>query len=215
MDEETLLAALRRWYPCGEPRELGFGRQPAVLVVDFIEGFTNPKSPLAGTWNDEVRCTATLLDCARSVNVPVVFTVVELSRSELATHVLHRKTPRIGILLAGSDWTSVDHRLAPEEQDLIISKKHGSAFFGTDLASQLRTMAIDSLLLCGCVTSGCVRATAVDAAQHGFRTAIVREAVADRSRLANETNLIDIEQRYGDVVTLEHALNYLRSHVPA
>jgi maleamate amidohydrolase len=101
--------------------------------------------------------------------------------------------------------------LAPATEDLIVSKKHGSAFFGTALASQLQLMNVDTLLICGCVTSGCVRATAVDASQSGFRPAVIREAVADRSPLAHEANLIDIEQRYGDVISLQRALDYLRA----
>lgn len=90
-----------------------------------------------------------------------------------------------------------------------MSKQFGSAFFGTSLADELSTRGVDTLLICGCVTSGCVRASAVDAAQHGFRPLVVREAVGDRSPLANEANLIDIDQRYGDVITLPQALGYL------
>jgi maleamate amidohydrolase len=99
--------------------------------------------------------------------------------------------------------------LPRRDSDLVVSKQHGSAFFGTELAPQLSERGIDTLLICGCVTSGCVRASAVDAAQHGFRPLVVREAVGDRSPLANEANLIDIDQRYGDVVTLKEALDYL------
>jgi nicotinamidase-related amidase len=151
------------------------------------------------------------VECARTVGVPVIFTVVELDPAALAGHLLHAKTPRIGILVKGSAWTAVDDRLPLRPGDLIVSKQQASAFFGTDLAARLRGMGIDSVLLCGCVTSGCVRATAVDAAQHGFRAGVVREAVGDRSPLANEANLIDIDQRYGDVLTLESALGYLRA----
>jgi nicotinamidase-related amidase len=211
MDPEKLLDAMRRAYPCDEPRELGLGCRPAVLVVDFIEGFTNPNSPMGGPWHREVESTSELVTCAREAGAPVIFTVVEFDPVDLATSLLFAKTPRIGILLRGSEWTAVDHRLAPTSQDLIVSKKFGSAFFGTTLARRLERMNVDTLLLSGCVTSGCVRATAVDAAQSGFRPAVVRETVGDRSPLANEANLIDIEQRYGDVISLERALDYLRT----
>lgn len=211
MNQEELIAAMRQAYPCGTPRELGLGRRPAVVVVDFIEGFTNPESPLGGSWDREIEHTSKLVACAREAGVQVIFSVVEFNPSDLASSLLYAKTPRIGILLKGSEWTAVDRRLAPATQDLIISKKHGSAFFGTALASQLQLMNVDTLLICGCVTSGCVRATAVDASQSGFRPAVIREAVGDRSPLAHEANLIDIEQRYGDVISLQRALDYLRA----
>lgn len=157
----------------------------------------------------QIACTAELLACARSHAVTVVFTTVEYDAADLATNLLAQKTPRVGVLVKGSEWTAIDHRLAPEVGDLIISKKFGSAFFGTSLASQLHVLGIDSLLISGCVTSGCVRASAVDAAQNGFRPGVVRDTVGDRSLLAHEANLIDIEQRYGDVLSLDQALNYL------
>jgi maleamate amidohydrolase len=210
MNPDELLDAMRRAYPCGEPRELGLGLRPAVLVVDFIEGFTNPQSPMGGPWEQQIACTQRLVACARESGVPVIYTTVELDPADLANSLLYAKTPRIGILLKGSEWTAVDHRLAPAPEDLVVSKKQGSAFFGTSLAQQLQLRNVDTLLICGCVTSGCIRATAVDAAQSGFRPAVVREAVADRSILAHEANLIDIEQRYGDVITFERALDYLR-----
>ena len=123
----------------------------------------------------------------------------------------HLKSPRIEILIKDSRWTAIDQRLAALEEDIIISKKYGSAFFETSLAAQLQVLNIDTLLISGCVTSGCVRASAVDAAQNGFRPIVVRETVGDRSLLANEANLIDIEQRYGDVISLEEASQYLQS----
>lgn len=210
MKHAKILSELRHNYPCGDPPKLGLGLRPAILVIDFIEGFTNPESPLGGSWARELESTSTLIESARTAGVPVIYTVVEFYPADLETNLLYRKAPRIGILLKGSRWTRVDHRIAPQPEDMIISKQHGSAFFGTSLASQLQVMNVDTLLLSGCVTSGCVRATAVDAAQTGFRPAVVRETVADRSVLANEANLMDIEQRYGDVLTLEQACSYLQ-----
>jgi len=209
MNTEDLITAMRQLYAGREPRELGLGKRPAVLVVDFIEGFTNARSPLGGPWDEQVRHTATLLAAARTQKVPVVFTTAEYDAADLSTNLLAQKTPGIGILLKGSEWTAIDHRLGREAQDLVISKKYGSAFFGTSLAAQLQVLGIDSLLISGCVTSGCVRASAVDAVQSGFRPAVVRETVGDRSLPANEANLIDIEQRYGDVISLEQAMSYL------
>lgn len=211
MDIESLIKGMRQLYANREPRELGMGKRPALLVVDFIEGFTHAASPLGGQWDEQIGHTSALLACARSMSVPVVFTTVEYDAADLATNLLAQKTPGIGILLKGSRWTAIDQRLEASDGDLVISKKYGSAFFGTSLASQLLVMGIDSLLISGCVTSGCVRASAVDAVQSGFRAAVVRETVGDRSLPAHEANLIDIEQRYGDVISLNQAMSYLRS----
>lgn len=210
MDANDLLTAMRQHYPCGEPRRQGMGNRPALLVVDFIEGFTRAESPLGGPWDEAIGHTSALLANARSCGVPIVFTTVEYSAADLSTNLLAQKSPGIRILLKDSRWTAIDHRLGVSEGDLVISKKYGSAFFGTSLASQLQVKGIDSLLISGCVTSGCVRASAIDAVQSGFRATVVRETVGDRSLLANEANLIDIEQRYGDVISIGQAIDYLQ-----
>jgi maleamate amidohydrolase len=190
---------------------LGPGIRPAVLVVDFIEGFTHPDSPFGGPWDVPVARTAHLLRVAHSRSVPAIFTTVEYDPPDLETNLLIRKAPGVAALGRGTRWTNVDGRLPRHATDVLISKKHGSAFFGTDLVARLEAMEIDTLLIAGCVTSGCVRASAVDAAQHGFRPLVVREAVGDRSPLAHEANLHDIDARYGDVVSLEQACRYLET----
>jgi maleamate amidohydrolase len=192
-----------------QPIALGPGQRPAVLVVDFIEGFTNPDSPLGGPWDVPVAHTVELLSIAHDRNVPVILTTVEFDPSDLEKNLLIRKAPAVAALARGSRWTNVDARLPRHPTDLVISKKHGSAFFGTALAARLKALQIDTLLIAGCVTSGCVRASAVDAAQYGFRPLVVREAVGDRSPLAHEANLHDIEARYGDVISFAQARNYL------
>ena len=196
-----------------EPITLGPGQRPAVLVVDFIEGFTSIQSPFGGPWDDAIAVTAELLRDAHRNDVPAIFTIVEFDPEDAETNLLIRKAPAVAALARGSHWTNIDHRLPRHATDLVISKKHGSAFFGTDLAARLQAMQIDTLLIAGCVTSGCVRASAVDAAQYGFRPLVVREAVGDRSPLANEANLMDIAARYGDVVSIEEARSYLQSTV--
>ena len=208
---EELLRQLRLHYLHKQPPALGFGQRPALLVVDFIEGFTSHPSPFGGPWDAAVEQTAALLRLARDRNVPVLFTTVEFDASDAAENLLIRKAPAVATLTRGSAWTRIDQRLAPHPRDVVISKKHGSAFFGTDLAARLTAARIDTLLIAGCVTSGCVRASAVDASQYGFRPLVVREAVGDRSPLANEANLLDIEARYGDVVSVEQASEYLTS----
>lgn len=212
MNMKKLIAEIKQHYGCNAaPPLMGMGYRPALLIVDFIEGFTNQSSPLAGDWDEQINNTVILLQKARQKNLPVIFTTVEFTLGDIKTNLLALKTPRIEILSKGSSWTAIDRRLTQLEQDLIISKKYGSAFFATSLGAQLQVLNIDTLLISGCVTSGCVRASAVDAAQNGFRPIVVRETVGDRSLLAHEANLIDIEQRYGDVISLQEASQYIQS----
>ena len=212
MDTEKLIAEIKQNYASGNAQRMGMGSSPALLIVDFIEGFTNSSSPLAGSWDEEVNNTAVLIGAARAKNVPIVFTTVEFSSSDLKTNLLYLKTPRIETLCQGSKWIEIDRRLPKLDKDIVISKKYGSAFFATSLAAQLQVLKIDTLLISGCVTSACVRASAVDAVQNGFRPIVVRETVGDRSVLAHEANLIDIDQRYGDVISMQEALQYLQSN---
>jgi len=208
------VAGFRERYRTGESVDLGLGVRPAILVIDFIEGFSSPESPLGGPWSAEVARTAGLLERARSKRVPVIFTTVEYEPAEIEGNLLVRKAPRVGLLKRGSRWCEVDHRLPRADTDLIVAKKHGSAFFGTALVSHLQTMGVDTLLVAGCVTSGCVRASVVDAAQYAYRTLTIRDATGDRSPLAHEANLLDIEARYGDVASCETALSYLERIAP-
>jgi maleamate amidohydrolase len=208
---DDLVEELRRSYLHKPPTPLGPGGHPVVLVVDFIEGFTSSQSPFGGPWDEAIAHTAELLHAARRSNVPAIFTTVEFDPEDSQSNLLIRKAPAVAALARGSRWTNIDQRLPRHPTDLVISKKQGSAFFGTDLAERLQAMQTDTLLIAGCVTSGCVRASAVDAAQHGFRPLVVREAVGDRSPLANEANLLDIAARYGDVVSITQARHYLEA----
>jgi nicotinamidase-related amidase len=158
--------------------------------------------------DDEVAATVELLR-ARPRHVPAIFTTVAYDPGEERTNLLCRKAPRVSCLRPGSPWVEIDGRLPRVEGDLIVAKKFASAFFDTDLAATLRGRGLDTVVICGCVTSGCVRASAVDAAHYSLRALVVRDAVGDRSALAHEANLIDIDQRYGDVIGLSEAIAFL------
>jgi maleamate amidohydrolase len=188
----------------------GLGRRPALLVVDMSRGFTDAASPLACEVAGALDAIATLLDRARRVGVSVTFTTVAYDKPDLATAAAFLdKVPALRMLEAGSPWVEIDPRIAPTASEPVLTKLFASAFFGTELAAILKADAIDSLLVTGASTSGCVRATVIDALQHGFRPVVAREAVADRDRAAHDQSLADIDGRYGDVVTLVQALAWL------
>ena len=183
----------------------GFGSRPAVVVVDLLEGFTDPESPLGADLDDVVASTRTLLDAARSAGVPVLFTTVVYDEAnERAAAVFLRKVPALEVLRPGSRWIEVDGRLGRRDDEPVLAKAFASAFFGTPLAPML--VGCDTLVVCGASTSGCVRATVVDAVQHGLAPIVPRECVGDRWPAAHEASLFDIEAKYGDVVSLSAAV---------
>lgn len=188
---------------------VGYGLRPAVVVVDFIRGFTDPASPLGSDLDREVEATAKLLDAARARTLSVFFTTTAYDEQLTEAGLFLRKVPSLKILERGGRWTELDPRLSRRKGETLVEKQYASAFFGTPLASTLTANAVDTLLIAGCTTSGCVRATAVDALQHGFRAIVPRECVGDRAPEAHAANLLDIDAKYGDVVDLEAALQYL------
>jgi maleamate amidohydrolase len=189
---------------------IGAGTSPAVLVVDFARGWTDPTSPLSIRLDRELETTAELLAVAREREAPIVYTTVAYDEADLDTVPMLRKTPRVKAMVRGSWLTEIDARIAPADGEPVLVKKHASAFFGTPLASYLTARAVDTLLIAGCITSGCVRASAVDAAQHGLHALVVEKAVGDRSAEAHEASLRSIDALYGDVVSLAEALAALR-----
>jgi maleamate amidohydrolase len=183
----------------------GFGERPAVVVVDLNVGFTSPESPLACDLDDVLVSTRRLLDAARDAGVPVYFTTIEYDEvGEAAAAVFLRKAPALKVLRPGTKWVEIDPRLGRLDGEPVLVKAHASAFFGVPFAALLAGR--DTLIVCGASTSGCVRATVVDAMQHGLAPIIPRECVGDRSPRAHAQALDDIGGRYGDVVGLEEVL---------
>jgi nicotinamidase-related amidase len=187
------------------------GERPAVLVVDFSCGFTDPECALGSDLSAEVEATRRLLDAARARGVPVIFTTIGYEPSLKDGGLWLQKVPSLGDLQVGGHWVEIDPRLEPREEETIVLKKGASAFFGTNLAAILVSQRIDSVVLCGATTSGCVRATAIDLLQYGFPTLVPRECVGDRAHAPHEANLFDIQAKYADVVSLDDALSYLES----
>lgn len=188
------------------------GRRPALLVVDFQRGFTEVGvSPLASDCGGAVAATRTLISAVRGFG-PVVFTVVAYEPHLKDAGVWVRKCSSLATLVRGTPAVELDPRLGYDpRQDILLSKTQASAFFGTPLAGILAANQCDMLVIAGCTTSGCVRASAVDAIQHGFLPFVVRDCVADRSAEQHESNLIDIESKYGEVAGLADMLDLLQS----
>jgi maleamate amidohydrolase len=185
------------------------GSRPAVLVVDFSRGFTDPESTMGSDLTGEVEATKRLLDVARAKGIPVVFTTIGFESNLKDGSLWLQKAPGLAELQVGGKWVEIDPRLERGEDEVVILKKGASAFFGTNLPSVLVSQGVDTIVLCGATTSGCIRATAVDLLQYGYPTLVPRECVGDRARSPHEANLIDIQAKYADVVPIEDAISYL------
>jgi maleamate amidohydrolase len=193
----------------GFAARVGFGARPALLVIDIIRAFTDLRSPLASNLDDQVAAIRTVLAAARERDIPVIFSTVAYDADLQEAGIWIRKIPSNSWLVEGSEWVELDARLDRRPREMLLVKKYASCFFGTDLAARLVSRQVDTLLITGCTTSGCVRATAVDACSLGLHTIVVQEAVGDRAELPHIANLFDIDAKYGDVVDLQDALVYL------
>lgn len=194
----------------GFGHQSGLGKKPAIIVVDFIKGFTDQSSPLGSDLENEIDAAKKLLDLARQASVLTIFTTVVYEPGYQDGAYFIQKIPALKILTESSGMIEVDPRLERNAQsEILITKKFASAFFGTNLSSILAYERIDTAIIIGCTTSGCIRATAVDAVQHGYRVVIPKECVGDRSKSAHDANLYDIQTKYGDVVSVETVKEYL------
>jgi nicotinamidase-related amidase len=195
----------------GFGRALEPGSRPALVVVDFVMAYLQPGSPLyAGVEAARDAC-AVLLRAARHAGIPILHTNVRYQAGGRDGGVFFRKLPALACFADGADpgLGRFDPALEPAPGEPVITKQYASAFFGTSLASTLTAARVDTLLIAGVSTSGCVRATALDACQHGFVPWVVRDAVGDRHPAPHEANLFDLQAKYAEVVPLETALRYL------
>jgi maleamate amidohydrolase len=192
--------------------KIGFGERPALLVIDMLKGFTDPAMMLGANLDREIEAQQPLIGAAHERGIPVIFSTVEYDEPDIAdAGIWALKQKGVQTLTAGSEAVKVDPRLAMGPRDVLLVKKYASCFFGTDIVARLNSRRVDTLILTGCTTSGCVRATAVDALQNGYRPIVVREAVGDRSAAAHAQSLFDLEAKYADVVSLDETLQYLKT----
>ena len=205
--------AIRSVRQCYEERGLflttfGFGRRPALVVVDMAYGWTDPEYAMGSRRLDEaVDGIRRLLPVCRASKVPVVYTSSPFREGEEDPNVVPGRS--LGYRAWDARACQIDERLAPASEDFIIHKETASAFFGTHLAAHLIERGVDTVIITGCSTSACVRATATDARAYRFRAIVPRQCVQDRAPAAHAWNLFDIDAKFGDVVDIQEVLDYL------
>lgn len=183
----------------------GLGSRPALVLVDLIESFTDPECPLGCAADGVIEANRQLLRAFRGKGLPVAFTTV-VYRDERQARVFRDRVPALELLKPGTRWVNIDARVAPAAGEPVFEKCWASAFFGTGLDEYLRGRGVDSLVVTGLTTSGCVRASAVDGLQHDYRVVIPAEAVGDRNEAAHRANLFDLNAKYADVLDLQQVL---------
>ena len=188
---------------------LAFGTRPALLIVDFVMAYLDPASPLYAGVEEALASNERLLAAARSADIPVIFTNVEYEPGGANGGLFYKKIPALKAFDKGSDLGRFPPSLAPAPSDLVVTKQYASAFFGTALAAKLSALGVDTLLITGLSTSGCVRATALDALQSGFAPFVISDACGDRHSDPHTANLFDLQAKYAEVISEAEALNHL------
>ncbi|MBF6331184.1 isochorismatase family protein [Nocardia transvalensis] len=193
----------------GFAADLGVGERPAVLVVDICAAYLTDGSPLRAPVERAVRAAARLVARARASGRPVLFTRVSYRPGTTDGGLFRRKVPALRVFEEGNPLGAFLTDPAPRPDEVVVTKQYASAFHGTSLAATLTAQRIDTVLLAGLTTSGCVRATATDAIQHGFRPVVVADACGDRDPRLHAANLLDLGAKYADVLDLDAALRVL------
>ena len=188
--------------------DAGIGEIPALIVVDVVKGFTDPTCPLGAEAEEVVAANVALMNAFHEAGFPVVLTTV-IYRSDDEATVFRARVPALNLLTPDSEWVQFDERLPIASTDLQLEKRHASSFHGTDLDDWLKARNVDSVVVTGLTTSGCVRATAVDGLQNNYKVLVPREACGDRDPEAHAANLYDMNAKYADVVSLDTALNLI------
>ncbi len=191
-------------------QKAGFGTKPALVMVDFVEGYFDPDCDLYADVDDVLASALRVRGAARDVGVPVILTNVVYHPSAIDGGRFFEKAKPLRYFIKGSAMGAWPEGLEPQDDELIISKQYPSAFFGTSLASTLTALGVDNVILTGLTTSGCIRASCVDSMSHGFITTVIRDAVGDRHSDPHEANLFDMEAKYADVVSEEEIIAFMK-----
>ncbi|MEO7007047.1 MAG: isochorismatase family protein [Terrimesophilobacter sp.] len=185
------------------------GRHPVVLSIDLMRSYFDPSSPLCLPSTSSVESAGRIIEAARSAGVPVIHTRTRYGPGGADGGLFIRKVPALEMLIGDNAMNEIMPQVAPSEDELVLVKQYASAFFGTSLSSTLQANGIDTVVIVGVSTSGCVRATAVDAMQFGFISVVVKDAVGDRTQEVHESNLFDLGAKYSEVVDETDVVNYL------
>ena len=194
---------------------LGYGQSPALIVIDFVDAYLNKASSLYAGVETALQSCVRVLNACRGAGLPVIHTNVEFVPGGFDGGVFYRKVPSLKQFDRGSPFGRFPDVLTPRDGEMVVTKQYASAFAGTPLASSLTAAGVDTLIITGVSTSGCIRATAIDTVQHGFIPIVVRDAVGDRHPQVHDANLFDVQAKYGDVVSEADALDYIARVAPA
>ncbi len=195
----------------GFGRALPFGRSPALLIVDFVRAYIEPGSPLYAGCESAFESAKRVLAAARAARIPVIFTGVEYEPGGVNGGIFYRKVGALKVFDRGSRLGEYCNGMTPQPGEQLLLKQYASAFFGTPLAATLTALGVDTVVITGVSTSGCVRATALDACQHGFLPFVVRDAVGDRDPRPHEASLFDLQAKYAEVVSEADILRHLQA----
>lgn len=203
-------ATAQSYVASGFNQRLGFGERCAVLIVDMCAAYFTDDSPLHLGSSAAIDGCRQLVDAARASDIPIIWSRVEFNPEQQSDNVFYRKVGALSCFDSGNplgDWLD---ELTPDPEDHVFTKQAASAFFGTDLAETLRSLDVDTVVIGGVSTSGCVRASAIDACQHNFVPVVVTEACGDRTREIHNSNLFDVDAKYGDVISISEFISHLR-----
>lgn len=202
--------SLEQSYAADFRGHLPFGARPALIVIDAVRAYVDPDSPLYAGVEAAVDVIATLLAGARATGIPVFYTVVSYRPDGSDGGLFWKKLPALRAFAQGSPYAAIPDAIAPRPDELVLTKQYASAFFGTPLSSDLASRRIDTLMITGFSTSGCVRATALDALQHGYAPFVIKDACGDRHPAPHEANLFDLQAKYAEVIDAAEALRLMR-----
>jgi len=188
-----------------------WGVRPALILIDFARAYFEPDSPLFGAEGcaSALESAKRLLAAARAQRIPIVFTEVKYRNGGIDGGIFYRKAPPLSCFEQGNPLQRLAEGLEVGDGEILVSKQYPSAFFASSLAATLTALGVDTVLLTGVTTSGCVRASCVDAMSHGFITLVVEDAVGDRDRRPHEANLYDMNAKYADVISEAEAIDYV------